>query len=152
MKFFEYIKLLPECKRCKNKNVCNHKPYLHADKFCNYVIEHDSDESENSMNELNMKWIVYRYNINTEKIEAYNIFDHGSFNMEVELLLKSRCSKEKFSNKLKNILLYYFWSKAEWEILISPFISKDNAIEKIDVYQQVIANWEQFADYCWRFK
>lgn len=153
MKIFEYISLLPECRRCKNKNVCEHKPWLHNDNLCNYVIEHYGKGLEyNIKNKLDMKWNVYRYNINSRRIESYNIFDHVSFYTEVKAIIDSEYTKKQFSDRLKRTLMYYFWSKAEWEVLVSPFIGEDNATEKIDVYQQVMNNWDQFLSYCWGFK
>jgi hypothetical protein len=48
--------------------------------------------------------------------------------------------------------MYYFWSKAEWEIIISSWPNRDNDELKIDVFDQVMLNWEAFVDYCWSNK
>ena len=47
---------------------------------------------------------------------------------------------------MDKILKYYFWSKAEWEVIISPWVGgKIEQCEiKIDVYSQVKINWEAF--------
>ena len=99
-----------------------------------------------------MKWYVYIYNINSKKMEVYNIFDHASFKFCVEKELNNCNSKEDFAYKINNELKYYFWSKAEWEIIISPWIGADGVKNKIDIYDQVINNWQVFVDYCWSFK
>lgn len=43
---------------------------------------------------------------------------------------------------------YYFWSKCEWEIIICPWVGKADDI-KIDVYDQLMLNWDKFVDYVW---
>ena len=70
--------------------------------------------------DMNLKWNVYRYNCNKKKIEEFNIFNHGCFNEDVQTLLQPGFSKDYFEHRLKALLRYYFWSKSEYEILISP--------------------------------
>jgi len=97
-----------------------------------------------------MKWNVYYYNVNKQKIETYNIFEHGSFVYYIEEAIKEYNDKESFAEQLKRELRYYFWSKAEWEIIISPWCGNKNPDEiKIDVYDQVMLNWNIFVDYVW---
>lgn len=46
--------------------------------------------------------------------------------------------------------MYYFWSKCEWEIIISGWPPRDDFNDaKIDVYDQVKLNWDKFVDYTW---
>lgn len=100
-----------------------------------------------------MKWNVYYYNINRQKIESYNIFEHGSFSHYVKEAIKKYKEKESFTEQLKRELQYYFWSKAEWEIIITPWCGNKNPDEiKIDVHDQVMLNWEIFVDYVWANK
>ena len=101
-----------------------------------------------------MKWNVYYYNSNRERIETYNIFNHYGFVKYVIEPLKKIKNKDDFALKLKSELMYYFWSKAEWEIIISPWPNKvkDKDELKIDVFDQVMLNWEAFVDYCWSNK
>lgn len=50
--------------------------------------------------------------------------------------------------------MYWFWSKCEYEIVISPWVgrNKEEAEVKIDIYDQVMLNFNRFVDYCWSFK
>lgn len=98
-----------------------------------------------------MKWNVYIYNINKHKIETFNIFDHYSFLKGIIKDLKKYKNKDEFAKQLRSELMYYFWSKAEWEIIVSPWVGGDREKDavKIDVYDQVINNFEVFADYVW---
>lgn len=100
-----------------------------------------------------MCWYVYRDNWEKKKITKYNIFDHYSFNKDVCDDLK-KCDKiESFADRLKSNLMYYYWSKCEWEIILSPWVgAKDGSEVKIDVYDQVMLNWDKFLNYVWSFK
>ena len=130
----------------------------------------------------NLIWNVYKYNINSKKIEQFNIFDHWRFKEAVEYDLNKINDKEKFSEELKNNLLYYFWSKYEYEIVITSFpihidkkeldrINSDyesyceyyghapylmyvnpDVGEKIDIYSQIMLNYNIFLDYLWEYK
>lgn len=129
-----------------------------------------------------LKWYVYECKFNSNKIKVYNIFDHCSFNADVVKYLKKYKDKEEFAEKLKGSLMYYFWSKCEWEIILSSwptYISVDElnrlneeseeikekykreprrlnvnleTKQKIDVYSQVMNNWDVFLDYVWNSK
>ena len=128
-----------------------------------------------------MKWNVYRHNFNKNEIEVYNIFDHYRFCEEVKKHLKECTDKEKFAKKLKSSLNYYFWSKAEHEIVLTswtPHIKMEelkrlnaereehirewgkepyslyvqpDVWKKIDVCQQVMNNFDIFLGYVWEF-
>lgn len=87
--------------------------------------------------------------------------------------------KEDFSIRLKRIAQYYFWSKLEHEVVITSWpvyidideLNRLNAEyegynqktghsprllnicphmgEKIDIYEQLLLNWDVFVDYVW---
>lgn len=97
-----------------------------------------------------MHWYVYRYNINTRAIEAFNIFDHCSFNRSVEKILENNQDYEEFAIKLRNELIYYFWCKSEYEIVITAWCGGNgDEARKIDIYSQVMNNWGTFSHYVW---
>lgn len=126
---------------------------------------------------MTLKWNAYILDRNKQKIKSYNIFDHSRFMHDVESLIEEfglaynlGTSKKQFAEKIKRILLYYYGYKVEWEIGITePFPTISNAEldrlnsetsfyryhprlevdEKVDVYQQVMLNWEHFIDYLW---
>lgn len=65
-----------------------------------------------------MEWNVYYYNINRNKIELFNIFDHWSFCEYAKKAIKKYKTKEEFAEQLKRELQYFFWSKAEYELVV----------------------------------
>lgn len=100
-----------------------------------------------------MEWNVFYYNMNARKIETFNIFNHGSFNKYVKEAIKTYKTKEEFAKQLETELLYYFWCKAEYELLFSPWVGGDiEDGKKIDVYTQVMANFDILLDYIWENK
>lgn len=103
------------------------------------------------MSKYNLSWYVYRQDANSGKIEPWDIFEHGRFAEDVTDLLKRKIDKDTFADAVKSDLMYYFWSKAEYEIIMKNWIGKDCEI-KIDVYDQVMLNFDKFIDYLWRVK
>lgn len=95
-----------------------------------------------------IEWYVYYHDSNAQKIIKWNIFNHRSFKKEVDVLLNEKIDKEDFSEKLKREVMYYFWSKGEYEIILSPWTGRADDI-KIDVYDQIMMNFNRFVDYCW---
>ena len=72
-----------------------------------------------------MEWNVFYYDINRRKISTFNIFDHCSFLEYTKKAIRKYKTKEKFAEQLKTELMYFFWSKAEYELIIEI---KDNRI------------------------
>lgn len=100
-----------------------------------------------------MKWNVFYHDINAQKITTINIFDHYSFNKDVQRNLKQIKDKDEFAEKLRRDLFYYFGSKCEYEVLISPWCGgRGNEDIKVDIYTQVMNNWNIFLDYVWNYK
>ena len=131
-----------------------------------------------------LTWNVLVEDINRKEIVSHNIFDHVGF---VEDLVKdyNRLKRDKtledfeaaFIERIKSNLMYYYWSKAEWEVVVTSwpvYISSDNVPklnkriednekrwglqhfninisptvdEKIDVYDQIMLNWDIFIEY-----
>ena len=59
-------------------------------------------------------------------------------------------TKDEFSKELRSALMYYYWAKCEWEVVITPWVSTDDTKNiKVDVYWQVMNNWKVFLDYVW---
>lgn len=96
-----------------------------------------------------MQWNVFRYDINKKEICVWNIFEHYNFAEEVAAHLKKCDTKEAFEKELRSSLMYYFWSKAEYEVIVSDWPHTDSSEVKVDIYQQVMNNWDIFLDYIW---
>ena len=98
-----------------------------------------------------LTWRVFK--IINNRVVAYNIFEHCDFNNEIVDLLTLVENKEidfpRFRSAVKNSLIYYFWCKYEHEVSISkPF--KLMSGEKVDIYSQVVMNFDNFVHYLWK--
>ena len=132
--------------------------------------------------EIKPVWNVYDYSQNDNEMRVFNVFNRSSFDHNVEKILKQDTTKEEFSELLRRQVQYYYWAKAEWECVITDlnphigqrdlerilnecYLKKTNAdrlcrythvnlsdAEKIDVYDQLRLNWEEFVEYVWSFK
>lgn len=101
-----------------------------------------------------LEWNVYLEDFNNKKIRVYNIFNHHTFYEDCLKAKKEyKDDKDKFLDKIKSSLMYCFWSKCEYEIILTSWPKRDNFDdEKIDVYDQVMLNWPIFSEYIWENK
>ena len=96
------------------------------------------------------QWMVLYHNRNAKKIEPHNVLCHGGVREGIVKATKHCKTKEEFAKELRSLLMYYYWSKAEWEIIVGPWCGdKDTKEIKIDVFDQVMYNWELFLEYVW---
>ena len=148
-----------------------------------------------------LSWKVYVSNCSSREIVLYNIFDHWSFyDSCVKAKKKFNNDRDSFEKEVCRNLMYFFWSKCEWEIILDHWPNgewselrqtmkvretidmyrsaglkteswriidnvMDNEItlqvypewyryheRKIDVYEQVMNNWDIFIDYLWNHR
>ena len=94
-------------------------------------------------------WNVCYYSYNAKDFKIFNIFEHRSFAECVSKIMTSPWeSKRFFGDAVRKELMYYFWSKSEYEIILESWPVGDNH-KKIDIYDQVMLNWDRFVDYLW---
>ena len=104
-----------------------------------------------------LEWKVFVYDVNDAKIKSYNIFEHYHFRCDL-VDIKNCEEKEVFAKEVKASLLYYFWGKCQWEIVLQAWppskrLDDDHfGGEKVDVFSQVMLNWDRFIDYLWKNK
>ena len=100
-----------------------------------------------------LEWNVYVDDFNKREIVIHNIFNHYSFVEDLKKIIKKYTEKKEFSEQVRKILMYYYWSKCEWEIVLQGWPCRDDfKEEKIDVYDQIKLNWNRFIDYIWENK
>lgn len=103
------------------------------------------------MNKL--EWNVYYRTMCSDEIRTMNIFEHSGFMNAVKKSLKENDNKEAFTRDLRGWLGYYYCGKCEWEIYLAARYEFDvDECKKIDIYQQVMLNFDKFVDYVWSSK
>ena len=147
------------------------------ERFADYVWQESNIKSKQVLS-----WNVYKFDNSNQELNVFNVFEHRSFNFYVKKLLKQDISKEEFENQLLREVQYYYWAKFEWEFVVTgnnPHINqkelerilsecylklkkadppcKHSLINlahayKIDVYEQLCLNWNEFVDYVWNHK
>ena len=118
-----------------------------------------------------LKWMVLCEENN--KVVWQNLFElSNSFNQDLKKIYKMTLTKERFEELIK-VALLTFWSRVEYEVLVTNFpcyvelkdvVDAYNEItsgksryrtqinipsNKIDVYEQVVMNWDIFINYLW---
>lgn len=131
------------------------------------------------MDEQKLIFNVYLEDFNSHKVITYNIFNHARFYDDLREIKKENSNNFKaFSQAVKAIISYYFWSRSEYEIILTswpPYVEakeldrlvseRDDSIkkngffyrnhvnlsveEKIGIYDQVMLNWDIFIKYLW---
>lgn len=146
------------------------------------LIDGHIDESSEKSRTTKFEYYVWRHSFNRKIIEKFNVFDHGRFLEDVKKDLKKCETKEEFAERLKGNLFYYYRSKCEHEVVITSWVphiamselerlnkEREESIkkynrepyclhvnpdvaEKIDIYDQIMLNWNLFVDYVWSHK
>ncbi len=98
-----------------------------------------------------LTWNVYYEDFNARRIVIHNVFNHAGFYDDCRRAAKKyKDDKEQFAEAVRHSLMYYYWSKCEWEVILTSWPPhSDFHDEKIDVYDQVRLNWDRFIDYLW---
>lgn len=93
-----------------------------------------------------MKWIIYTYDSEAKKIDAYNIFEHCTFIAVLKRIIQECKTRKKIKESLNEEMKKLFRGKF-WNVVISD-VNKRTAIE-IDAYQQIKENLDSFVEYIW---
>lgn len=94
------------------------------------------------------EWYVYREDFNTSKITKYNVFNNYNFINGCRKTFKKYKDPLEIEKEIHSWAKYCFWCKCEYEIVLSGIISHKNYEEKkIDVYDQLMMNWNCFYRY-----
>lgn len=101
---------------------------------------------------VNLVWNVLRWDTNKKKVEVYNVFSDKDFVPDLYKKIKSKkiTNYEELKERVKNYLMYYYWSKTECEMSIGPIpynIKDINIFKKIDIYSQLEINLDLIVKY-----
>ena len=94
-------------------------------------------------------WNVYREDFNARDIVVYNVFDHYTFMEQCKRAYRKYRKPEQVAElekEIKSWAMYFFFSKAEHEIVLEGWVHS-TVEKKIDIYQQLMLNWDQFFKY-----
>ena len=88
---------------------------------------------------------VLNFDWNKNTVIEFNVFDNITVRENAEELLqkyaKGDITFNEFDDKLDQLVKWQEWARCEYEMLISPWPSKeDDEAEKVDCYQQYHMN------------
>ena len=100
-----------------------------------------------------MSWMVKNFNQNKQVIEDYDVLKYRE---DLIKKMKKKCAtKEEFAEKLRREFQYYYWSRAEWELIIEltedgrvllrPWVGCRDGELFIDVTDDITFDWKGFA-------
>ena len=97
----------------------------------------------------NFKWNVWIWDFNHDRLEQYDVVP--MLLRELKSLRKEDfpMDKKSMDKELKTWARYHFWSKCEYEMIVHGWPVKKN-YEKIDVYNQLMLNWDTFSETFWK--
>lgn len=101
------------------------------------------------------EWWVYIDNFNSRQIEKYNVLKYMA--EDIKKMKKKSVDKGAFAEQLKQRLMWQYWSRAEYELVIyvvdnrvylKPWCGcSDDNLRRIDVTDDTILDWQEFAEY-----
>lgn len=103
--------------------------------------------------EKELVWKVFICDFNSRNIKTYNVFDNSRF-LDGLKSIKKQMKKEKIQNKtwfadeIVKKAMNAFWSKSEYEIIMTSVYENANDC-KVDIFTQLSINLTQFVDYIW---
>lgn len=102
-----------------------------------------------------MEWLVKNYDCNRDKIEDYDVMTYlEKFLLELK---KKKITGEEFAKSIRSQLMYHFWSRCEYELIIEirdndriillPWCGcRDVEAVAIDVTDDKSFDWKGFAE------
>ena len=99
--------------------------------------------------DADFKWNVWIWNVNNDILEQYDVVP--MLLRELKSLRKEDfpMNKRSMDKELTTWAQYYFWARGEYEMIVQGLHKKDNE-EKVDVYDQLMLNWDTFSEAFWK--
>lgn len=96
---------------------------------------------------VKLSWKVLNHDFNNDKITSYDIFWNGSAE-DIARRIKSRklYDYETFKESMRTYFMHDFWSRSEYEIMVSGLHTRVEP-EKIDVWYQIEMNFDLILEY-----
>ncbi len=94
-----------------------------------------------------LEWNVLLHDFNRDEIRNYNIFGSKSPEEIANRIKKNKIiTYEDFKESMKRNFMAQYWSRSEYEIIVSGF-SQNAKQYKIDVWRQIEMNLDRILEY-----
>lgn len=92
-----------------------------------------------------LEWYAFMQGFNDDKLVYTNVIRQDLIE-EVKKAIKKNLNYDEIKEIVKTNLMYHYWSKSEYEVIVSSWAKKDFE-EKIDVYYQLEPNIDRITQY-----
>lgn len=97
---------------------------------------------------VNLVYNVLVYDWNEKRVKNYNVLSYLDLKQINKKILKKEISNyDELKEYLRSKFMYYFWSRAEYEIMVGDLFCKEDYLEKIDAYRQIEMNLDLIVKY-----
>ena len=94
---------------------------------------------------LNLKWYALIHHYDQEKLDPYNVL-YEDMVYHIDEVIDKTGDYEQIKEKVRIELMSMFWSRTEYEMIVSNWSGKDFK-EKIDIWTQLYANLDLITEY-----
>lgn len=100
---------------------------------------------------VDLEWYAFVYDWNNKELKKINVF-RGDFSNNISKRIKDEKIKNynEFKEVIKRMLMYRYWSKAEYEVLVTDLTNKideNTDMHKIDIWFQLEPNLDRICEY-----
>lgn len=85
------------------------------------------------------------YSWNDRRVKPMNVISTAIID-ELKKKIKKGAKRNELKERLISLFKYYYWSKAEYEIMVGDLFCKPGELEKIDVWFQLEPNVDLILD------
>lgn len=93
----------------------------------------------------NLRWYVLDWDDNQNKVVSMNILDGLAEDLAREVRSGRVHNKSILREYLKTYFIYYYYSRAEYEFIVSDLCNRNH--EKIDIWKQIEPNLNNIVEY-----
>ena len=102
------------------------------------------------MKKVELSWKVMLHDFNSDKIVSYDVLKNNDYLVDriKKAIKKGEITKyDELKELVKRILKATYWSRTEYEILVSGIHTRRTEPEKIDVWFQLEMNLDNIVEY-----
>lgn len=97
---------------------------------------------------VKLTYNILNYDWNAHKVRNYNVLAHLDLDKIRKKILKKEISNyEELKTYLRNELIYVFWCRSEFEIIVGDLSCREDTFEKIDGWRQIEMNLDLIVNY-----
>lgn len=93
----------------------------------------------------NLRWYVLQWDHNQNKVTSLNILEDSVEDLAGEVRSGRVHNKSTLREYLKTYFIYYYYSRAEYEFIVSDLCKRHS--EKIDIWKQIEPNLNTIVEY-----